>query len=76
VDVTGDVSATASVTVGGGATACEGDLDGSGSIDIVDMLALLGLWGTDPNGPPDFNGDGDVGIDDFLMLLGGWGGCL
>ncbi len=76
VDVTGDLTATANVTVGGGATACVGDLDGSGSIDIVDMLALLGLWGTDPNGPPDFNGDGDVGIDDFLMLLGAWGGCL
>ena len=76
VDVTGDITATASVTVGGGGTPCVGDLDGSGSIDIVDMLILLGAWGTDPGGPPDFDGDGDVGITDFLLLLSGWGGCL
>ena len=40
------------------------------------MLILLGVWGTDPGGEPDFDGDGDVGITDFLMLLSGWGGCL
>ncbi|MCH7799021.1 MAG: 4Fe-4S dicluster domain-containing protein [Planctomycetes bacterium] len=38
-------------------------------------LALLGAWGTDPGGPPDFDGDGDVGIVDFLELLGHWGLC-
>ena len=54
---------------------CPWDLDGDGAIGITDFLALLGLWGTDPGGPPDFDGDQDVGITDFLALLGNWGAC-
>ena len=55
---------------------CFWDLDGSGDVGIVDFLALLAAWGTDPGGPPDFNGDGNVGIEDFLELLANWGPCL
>ena len=55
--------------------ACPWDLDGDGAIGITDFLALLGLWGTNPGGPPDFDGDLDVGITDFLELLGHWGTC-
>jgi hypothetical protein len=55
--------------------ACLWDLDGDGSAGITDFLLLLGVWGTDPGGPPDFDGDGDVGITDFLLLLGNWGPC-
>ncbi|MHC4414031.1 MAG: hypothetical protein ACYS0G_01975, partial [Planctomycetota bacterium] len=54
---------------------CLGDLDGSGSVGIADLLALLAAWGTDPGGPPDFNGDGTVGISDLLALLANWGPC-
>ena len=54
---------------------CPWDLDGDGAIGITDFLALLGLWGTNPGGPPDFDGDLDVGITDFLELLGHWGTC-
>jgi len=54
---------------------CPWDLDGSGDVGIVDFLDLLGLWGTDPGGPPDFDGSGDVGINDFLELLANWGPC-
>ena len=39
------------------------------------LVTLLGTWGTDPGGPPDFDGDGAVDIDDFLALLGNWGPC-
>ena len=55
---------------------CLWDLDGSRDVGIVDFLALLAAWGTDPGGPPDFNGDGNVGIEDFLELLANWGPCL
>jgi bacillopeptidase F len=53
----------------------EADLDGDGSVGILDLLALLDAWGTDPGGPPDFDGDGTVGINDLLALLADWGPC-
>ncbi len=54
---------------------CPWDLDGKGSVDVVDFLGLLERWGTDPGEPPAFDGDGDVGIVDFLQLLAHWGPC-
>ena len=36
---------------------------------------LLGAWGADPCGPPDFNGDGNVDAFDLANLLGHWGSC-
>jgi len=54
---------------------CPWDLDFDGSVGIVDFLDLLGQWGQDPGGPPDFNGDMTVGIVDFLELLAHWGPC-
>ncbi len=52
-----------------------GDLDGDGTVGIVDFLALLANWG--PCGPrcclADLDIDGNVGITDFLLLLGNWG---
>ncbi|MFB3098891.1 MAG: FG-GAP repeat protein, partial [Acidimicrobiia bacterium] len=37
--------------------ACSWDLDATGSVGILDLLALLAAWGSDPGGPPDFDGD-------------------
>ncbi len=54
---------------------CPWDLDRDGFVGILDFLALLAAWGTDPGGPPDFDGDGDVGVNDFLELLANWGPC-
>jgi myo-inositol-hexaphosphate 3-phosphohydrolase len=57
---------------------CVGDLDGSGSIDGVDLATLLGAWGSDePNLDPtlDLDGSGDVGSGDLAVLLGTWGTC-
>ena len=51
------------------------DLDGDGVVGILDFLALLGAWGTNPGGPPDFDGNGAVGVTDLLALLAGWGPC-
>ena len=46
--------------------------DGDGFIDISDLLALLGLWGT--AGPVgDLNFDQTVDVEDLLLLLGEWG---
>ncbi len=54
---------------------CPADLDDDDSVGILDLLALLAVWGTDPGGPPDFDGDGNVGILDLLALLANWGPC-
>jgi hypothetical protein len=54
---------------------CPWDLNGDSSVGTADLLALLGVWGTDPGGPPDFDGDGNVGTSDLLTLLGEWGPC-
>ena len=54
---------------------CPWDLNGNGSVGILDLLALLAVWGTDAGGPPDFDNDGNVGILDLLTLLGNWGPC-
>ena len=54
---------------------CPWDLDASGSVGILDLLALLAAWSTDPGGPPDFDGDGTVGILDLLTQLANWGAC-
>ncbi len=51
-----------------------GDVDGDGTVGILDFLALLAAWGLCPPEPcpADFDGDGGVGITDFLALLANW----
>ena len=53
---------------------CPWDLDGGG-VGVTDLLTLLGLWGTDPGGLPDFDNDQNVGVTDLLKLLAHWGEC-
>ncbi len=49
----------------------------SNAVDVVDLLGLLAVWGTDdPN--YDFapaGGDNYVDTLDLLALLGWWGAC-
>ena len=55
---------------------CEGDIDGSGAVEVNDLLALLALWGPCPNPcDADLDGDGEVEVDDILALLSLWGDC-
>ncbi len=54
-----------------------GDLDGDGSIRLVDVTLLLNAWGPCPAACPpycqgDLDGDCAVGIVDFLALLENW----
>jgi len=55
-----------------GPEVCAGDMNGSGSVDIEDLLAFLAVYGTDG---ADLNGDGLGDVNDLLILLGGFGGC-
>ncbi len=54
---------------------CDADLDCDQVVGTTDLILLLGAWGTDPGGPPDFDGDGNVGTSDLIELLGAWGPC-
>jgi hypothetical protein len=54
-----------------------GDLDGSGAVDITDLLTLLAAWGPCPAPCPpcgaDLDGDCQVGVTDLLVQLANWG---
>ncbi len=52
-----------------------GDIDGDGTVGIIDLLALLAAWGPclgPPVCPADLDDDGSVGITDLLILLANW----
>ena len=51
---------------------CPGDLDGDGAIDVNDVLAILGGWGTSSG---DITGDQMTDVNDILLALSLWGGC-
>lgn len=54
---------------------CTGDLNGDGVVDVADMLALLGQWGSCSGCDADLNGDVVVDVADLLILLSAWGAC-
>ncbi|MCI0676324.1 MAG: PQQ-dependent sugar dehydrogenase [Phycisphaerales bacterium] len=53
---------------------CPEDVDGDGTVNVVDLLAVIAAWGSaDP--AADVNDDGTVNIEDLLQVVGGWGDC-
>jgi hypothetical protein len=61
-------------------TGCPGDVTGNGVIDVDDLLAVIGAWGTPGCGGAapcceDFDGNGSVDTSDLLMVINGWGTC-
>jgi hypothetical protein len=55
-------------------TLCSADVNGSGDVNIDDLLAVINAWGT-TSGPADVNGSGLVNIDDLLAVINAWGSC-
>ncbi|MHC5001780.1 MAG: peroxidase family protein, partial [Planctomycetota bacterium] len=53
---------------------CAPDIDGSGVVDVDDLVTVLLHWGV-PGGPGDVDGSGLVDVDDLLEVLLGWGPC-
>jgi len=47
---------------------------GDGMVDVLDLLAVLGAWGSS-GGIEDITGDGWVDVLDLLEVLGQWGPC-
>ena len=58
-----------------GSVRCPWELDGTGTVGVSDLLALLAGWGPCKGCPADFDGDGFVGLSDLLALLANWGPC-
>ncbi len=51
---------------------CLPDLDGSGIIDVNDLLNVINNWGT---GVGDVQGDGKTDVNDLLFVVDQWGLC-
>ena len=56
---------------------CAADIDGSGTVNAVDLAAILTVWGTDGGKYPnaDIDGDGEVNGPDLAAVLSSWGAC-
>lgn len=54
---------------------CPADVNDDGVVDIDDLFAVLGGWGTCDGCPEDVNDDDLVNIDDVFEVLGAWGDC-
>ena len=56
---------------------CPGDVDESGTVNGVDLAAILAVWGSDGGKYPraDINNDGEVNGADLATVLGSWGSC-
>ena len=50
------------------------DLNGDATVDVVDLLEVVGSWG-ESNVPADINGDGIVDVSDLLAVVDSWGPC-
>ena len=49
-----------------------GDLDGDGTVAILDLLILIGDWGACTNCASDLNSDGAVDVLDLLVVIANW----
>jgi len=57
------------------ANPCPADLNASGTVDVQDLLAVIGAWGATSANPADVNGNGVVNVQDLLAVIGAWGQC-
>jgi len=66
-----------------GGAPCPGDIDGSSSVDVNDLLAVITTWGPCPGCPPltcpgdisPAGGDCNIDVNDLLQVITTWGPC-
>ena len=51
------------------------DIDGNGSVSVVDLLAIIDSWGACSGCVEDIDGNGIVDVTDLLTVVGAWGPC-
>lgn len=49
-----------------------GDVNGDGTVDVTDLLAVMDDWGPCSGCSADLNGDGLVNVVDLLEVMAGW----
>ena len=54
-------------------TKCAGDVDGSLTVDFIDLTSVLSAWGPCPGCSADLDDDDEVGFSDLLIVLGAFG---
>ena len=66
---------TQQMFLGVGPVPCPGDVDGDGSVTLVDFSILASNFGQSvpPNTGGDFTGDGEVTLTDFAILASDFG---
>jgi hypothetical protein len=55
--------------------ACPADVDGSGEVDVDDLVTVILQWGTDGADGGDVDGSGEVDVDDIVAVVLDWGAC-
>ncbi|MDG2291030.1 MAG: dockerin type I domain-containing protein, partial [Phycisphaerales bacterium] len=56
-------------------TPCLGDVDGDGSVNVVDLLAVISAWGPCEECDADIDANGLVDVTDLLTIISAWGPC-
>ena len=66
---------TTTTTTTTSSSASSGDINGDGTVDILDLSVLMSQWGQTGTGlSADLNGDGTVDILDFSIMMANWNG--
>ena len=53
-------------------SAVPGDVNGDGTVNVTDLLLVIGAWGSCADCDEDLNFDGEVNISDLLLILSYW----
>ncbi len=56
-------------------TDCVEDINGDGTVNVSDLLMLIGAWGPCDGCAEDLDNSGEVNISDLLTAIGAWGTC-
>ena len=70
---TGTGSMVITCTVAG--PVCPADVNGDNSVNVTDLLAVIGSWGPCDGCPADINNDDQVNVADLLAVINAWGDC-
>jgi len=61
--------------VGSATITCIEDVDADGSVDVEDLLSLIGAWGTDGNGADIVAPYDTINVSDLLAIVAAFGNC-
>lgn len=71
-------SSAATLTVPGACPPCPADTNADGTVNVADLLAVIGTWGPCAQPPAcagDINQSGSVDVSDLLAVIMAWGAC-